>query len=101
MKVSFFPKSKLGIWSVILFIVSILALAFFFIMVDVFGQRGGETFFSNLTLTIPMLTAWGMGAASFAVGIVDLIKSKIKSILVFIITVFTLLTTIFGICAVL
>lgn len=100
MKVSFFPKSKLGIWSVILFIFLILAVAFFFIMVDVFGQRGGETFFSNLTLNIPMLTAWGMGVASFAVGVVDLIKSKTKSVLVFIVTVLTFLTTVFGICSV-
>jgi len=100
MKVSFFPKTKLGVWAVILFIFLILAVAFFIIMVDVFGQRGGETFFSNLTLTIPMLTAWGMGVASSVVGIVDLIKSKIKSILVFIVTILTFTTTVFGICAV-
>jgi len=100
MKISLFPKSKLGVWAVILFIFLISAVAFFFIMVDVFGQRGGETFFSNLTLTIPMLTAWSMGVVSFAIGIVDLIKSKIKSILVFIVTIFTFTTTVFGICAV-
>ena len=100
MKVNFFPKSKLGVWAVILFIFLILAVAFFFIMVDVFGQRGGETFFSNLTLTIPMLTAWGGGVASSVVGVVDLIKSKIKSILVFIVTILTFTTTVFGICAV-
>jgi len=100
MKISLFPKSKLGVWAVILFIFLISAVAFFFIMVDVFGQRGGETFFSNLTLTIPMLTAWGGGVASSVVGVVDLIKSKIKSILVFIVTILTFTTTIFGICAV-
>lgn len=100
MKVCFFPKSKLGIWSVILFIFSILALTFFFIMVNVFGQRGGETFFSNLTLTIPMLTAWTAGAVSCTFGVISLIKSKPMSIIVFIISVLTFLTTIYGICAV-
>jgi len=97
----FLPKSKLGIWSVILFVFSILALVFFFIMVNVFGQRGGETFFSNLTLTIPMLSAWTASTISFVLGLVSTIKSKSESVLVILITAITFLITLYGIGAVL
>jgi ABC-type microcin C transport system permease subunit YejE len=47
MKISFFPKSKSGTWSVSLFLLLVLLVAFFFLMVNVFDQRGGDTLFSN------------------------------------------------------
>ena len=99
MKVSFFPKSKSGIWSIVLFLLLVLLVAFFFLMVNVFNQRGGVTFFNNLLLTIPMLTAWAAGVISFILGLIAIVKSRPKSILVFIVSIFTFLTTLYGIFA--
>lgn len=96
MKVNFFPKSRLGIWSVSLFVLLVLSVSFFFVMVSVFNQRGGETFFSNLLLTIPMLTAWVAGAVSLILGLITLFKSNTKSILVIIVIILTFFTTLFG-----
>ena len=77
MKVSFFPKTKLGSLSVVLFVVLVVLLAYFFLMINVFDQRGGDTFFSNLNLTIPMLAAWACGAASFVLGLIAIIRGQI------------------------
>lgn len=101
MKLNFFPKTKLGKWSIALFLLLVLSLSFFFIMVNVFDQRGGDTFFSNLLLTIPMLIAWTAGAISFFLGLTTMIKSGSKSILVIIVVILTFLTTLFGILEVL
>jgi hypothetical protein len=101
MKISFFPKSKLGVWSIILFLLLVLLVTFFFLMVNVFNQRGGDTFFSNLTLTIPMLAAWAAGLISFVFALTATVKSKHKSVLVCIVGCVTFLTTVYGIFAVL
>jgi hypothetical protein len=97
MKLSLLPDSKAGIGSLVMFLILILCLAFFFIMISVFNQRGGATFFSNLTLTIPMLLAWASGVTSFILGMKSLSKDSHKSFLVIIVTVLTLLTSLFGI----
>lgn len=97
MKISFFPKTKLGSLSVVLFVILVVLVAYFFIMVNVFEQRGGDTFFSNLNLTIPMLAAWASGLASLVLGIIAVIKSKSRSILVFVVIVITFLTTLYGV----
>ena len=47
------------------------------------GQRGGETFFSNLALTIPGLLAASCAVTGFVVGMVGVIKSRERSILVY------------------
>lgn len=97
MKFSLLPDSKSGIGSLIMFIILILCLAFFFLMINVFNQRGGATFFSNLTLTIPMLLAWASGVTSFILGMISLSKDKHKSFLVIIVTILTLFTSLLGI----
>jgi hypothetical protein len=99
MKVSFFPKTKLGSLSVVLFVVLVILVAYFFVMVNVFDQRGGATFFSNINLTIPMLAAWASGLASLVLGTIAVIKSKSRAILVFIVIVLTFLTTVYGVVA--
>jgi hypothetical protein len=97
MKAGFFPKTKYGIWSAILFLALVLFAAYFILMVGVFNQRGGDTFFSNPNLTLPVLAAWAAGLASLILGLIAIIKSKSKSILVFIIVVLTFLTTVCGV----
>jgi hypothetical protein len=85
MRISFVPKTVLGKWSVGLIVAFFLFLASFFILVAS-GQRGGETFFSNLALTIPMLFAGSCGVAAFITGIIGIIKSKERSALVYVAT---------------
>ncbi|BBE30433.1 hypothetical protein OSSY52_05740 [Tepiditoga spiralis] len=74
--------SKLSIYSIILF------FAFFsiFLLFIKLGERGGQTFFSNLKLTIPFLLAAASGIFSFFTGIISILKNKERSILVFIST---------------
>lgn len=88
------PKTLLGKWSVKLIIVFFLFLAVFYLMVTS-GQRGGDLFFSNLWLTVPMLIAAASGIAAFITGIVSIIKNRERSILVFISTALGLFILLF------
>ena len=80
--ITFFPKTKLGKFSVGLIVAFLLFLSIFYLMIAS-GQRGGETFFSNLYLTIPFLLAAISAISSFFTGIIGVFKEKEKSILVF------------------
>ena len=101
MKASFFPKTKNGWLAVILFILLVILVCCFFIIINRFGQRGGDTFFSNLSLTIPMLLAWLSGFLSFVLGLLSIFRDHSYSVLVILISLVALLTTIYGIMAVL
>jgi len=85
MKLNFIPKTCLGKWSVILIVFFFLFFAVFWVFV-VSGQRGGDTFFSNLFLTIPMLLAASSGIIAFFTGIISIINKKERSIFVFLST---------------
>ena len=82
MKIQMRPKSTAGRWAVVLVIAFFLFFALFQLLVAV-GQRGGETFFSNLALTIPILLAGSCGVTAFVTGMVGVIKSRERSILVY------------------
>lgn len=101
MTLKFLPDTKPGKWSVILFTVLIVLVAYFFLMTGVFNQTGGETFFSNLNLAIPMVVAWASGLVSLILGVLAVFGAKSRSVLVFIIILLTLITTIYGLIAVL
>ncbi len=79
MKLHFIPKTHLGQWSIWLITVFIVL----FIIIVASGQRGGATFFSNLALSIPMVIAGITGLLAFFTGIIGIIKSKERSVLVF------------------
>ena len=72
------PHSKIGKWSVGFFGAFIFFLMLFYIIVAT-GQRGGETFFSNLALTIPMLLAGTCSVAGFVTGLIAIIKKRERS----------------------
>ena len=80
---------------------SILSIIFFFIFLGLFfelvylGERGGQTFFSNLKLTIPFLLSAISGICSFIIGLTSIIKKKEKSILVFLSTLIGLFVLIY------
>jgi hypothetical protein len=56
MKINFFPKINLGRLSVIFIVCFFTFVGVFFLFVRL-GERGGDTIFSNLKLTIPYLLA--------------------------------------------
>ena len=101
MKIAFLPQSKSGKWSVAFFCLLVFLVVWFFVLVNIFNQRGGETFFSNLMLTIPMLTAWVAGLIAFVLSVIALFKAKIKSVVVFIVSILSFLTTLYGVLVVL
>jgi hypothetical protein len=81
-RIDVLPKTSWGKWSVGL----IAALILFFVLFLIFvisGQRGDDTFFSNLLLSIPILLAGACGIAAFVTGLIGVILSKERSILVF------------------
>jgi len=82
-KITFLPKTRLGIWSCSLQVVFAVCIGVFYLMVSVFGQRGGEGFFDNLLLTIPMLIAAAASIAAAVIGIISFVKSE-RSVLVLI-----------------
>jgi hypothetical protein len=86
MKISFKPTTKIGKWSTGLIIAFFLFLAVFVILVAS-GQRGDDTFFSFTALTIPGLLAGVAALSAFVTGVISIIKSKERSVLVFLATV--------------
>jgi len=94
------PKTCLGKWSVWLIVASVLLVLFFFAMTGWFDQRGGEGFFDNLLLTIPMLAAFGCGIVAFAVGLLSFFKPRERAVLVFLSTLIGLLVLIYGVAEV-
>lgn len=79
------PKTKFGKWSVWclgLFVV-------FFIGAQVIvasGQEGGETFFDNLFVSIPMSLVALSAIFAFAFGLFSIVKQKERSLLVYLAT---------------
>lgn len=96
MKVGFFPKTRSGVYSLVFLLILVLGVVFFFVAVNVFDQRGGDTFFSNLYLSIPMLTAWAAGMVSLVTGLRAIVKLKDRAIAVYITVILSFLTTIYG-----
>jgi len=97
MKVSILPKSKFGKWALVSFTAEVMLLVLFFSIMNIFNVKGGDTFFSNPELAIPLIMAWLSGAIGFSFGCYTLIRDNPRSLLVFIVTLITLMTTLFGI----
>ena len=85
-RVTVLPKSVPGKWSLGLIVAFFLLYGLFMFMVVVLGQRGGDTFFSNLYLTIPGLLMAASGIAAFFAGIFGVIRKRERAILVFVST---------------
>lgn len=86
MKIYFIPKTSLGKWSVGSIIAFFVLLGLLFLFITS-GEKGGDTFFSNLKLAIPGLFAGISGVATFFIGLTSIIKSKERSIFVFLATI--------------
>ena len=76
------PKTRLGKWSVALVVVFLLLFATLQLLIAS-GQRGGATFFSNPALALPGLLEGISGVFAFLTGIVGIITSRERSVVVF------------------
>lgn len=82
MIINILPKSYPGKWS-IRFLAAFIAFFATFLLLVASGQRGGDTFFSNLALTIPMLLAGVAAVLALLAGLIGVIRNRERSILVF------------------
>jgi hypothetical protein len=94
MRVHFKPTTILGKRSAWLIFTFAVSLASFAILVAS-GQRGGETFFSNPILTVPALIAATSGIAAFIAGLISIVRSKERSISVYLAVGFGFVTLVF------
>ena len=95
MRVNFKPKTNLGKWSVWL----IVAFAVFFGAFQAIvasGQRGGDTFFSNLLLAIPMILSATSGIAAFITGVISIGRRKERSLSVYLAVAIGLVVLVFA-----
>ena len=93
------PTTDLGRWSLWAIAGFGLLLGFFAIAVAA-GQRGGDEFFDNLWLTLPMLAAFACAVASLIVGVIAIVTKGERSILVMASTIIGLLVAGFGVAEV-
>ena len=89
------PKTLLGKWSVGLIIAFFLLLGTGMFVVQGLGQTGGETFFDNLWISIPMLSAGASAIAAFLTGIISIVKDKERATTVFAAALIGLLVSLF------
>ena len=88
------PKTCLGKWSIGLIVIFFLSLATLYLFIAL-GERGGETFFSNLLLAIPGLSAAASGILAFITGISAIIRQKERALLVCVATSIGMLLMLF------
>jgi hypothetical protein len=89
------PSTNLGIYSVWLIIAAFIFFIVFYSFI-ISGQRGGDSFFSNLSLAIPMLTAAILAILSFLTGIISIISKRERASLVYISTILGFFVLLFG-----
>ena len=78
----FKPKTSLGKRSAWLLVALAVFMGVFRTNV-LLGQRGGDTFFSNPSLAIPILLAGISGIAAFITGLISIVRKKERSIAVY------------------
>jgi hypothetical protein len=87
LRITLLPKTTLGKWSLGIILAGILFYVLFFMVVR-FGYRGGDTFgVKDVALASPMILAVVSAISSMVVGIISIIKSRERSILIFLATV--------------
>jgi len=86
MKITFLPTTTLGKWSTGLFIAFFVSALVFVILVAS-GQRGDDTLFEFSALTIPGLLAGVFVLSAMVTGLISIVKSMERSVLVFLATV--------------
>ncbi|SDN73674.1 hypothetical protein [Acetanaerobacterium elongatum] len=93
MKITLLPKSKLGICAASLLLLFFLLLGASILISDWQGYVASQTIFDNLPIAIPMVFAIACALASFITGLIAVLKSKERSVLIFITTIVGLFFT--------
>ena len=78
-------------------IAAFVVLMLVFIAAIALGERGGESFFDNLWLTVPFLAAYGAAVAAFGLGVFALAAQRERHLVVVAATLVGLLVTAFGV----
>jgi hypothetical protein len=73
------PETRLGRWSMSLLAGSLASFVVFFLLVGT-GQRGGDTFFSNVWLAGAILLATGLTVSAGVIGLLAIIKEEERSL---------------------
>lgn len=94
MRINIIPRSTYGKWTIYFILFFFFFLSLFYLLVEM-GERGGETFFSNLKLTIPFLGAAISGIASLIMGLLSIFRERDHCITVYISIVIGLFVLIF------
>ena len=76
------PRTRLGGWGLALGFAFFILMVVFFALVAA-GQRGGDTFFSNLWLTVPILLAGAAGIAGGVAAAIAIVRDGERSIFSF------------------
>ncbi len=92
-------QTRPGRWSIMAILTFGALVGLFFVAVAV-GERGGDTFFGNLWLSLPMVAAWLAGAGATATGTYAIVSQHERGALVFGATLLGLLVTAFGLAEV-
>jgi hypothetical protein len=84
MRISILPKSLLGRWSVGLAAAFFLLFALAGVLTALGGRQPGPVPFVPIAVVVPATVALGIsGIATLVTGLISIIKSKERSILVF------------------
>ena len=94
MKISILPKTSLGKWSTGMIFAALLMVVVSIIEV-VSGSRGGVTFHVTSVWQITNLLVVVFAISSMVIGIIGIVKSKERSILVFVATALGVLVAVF------
>jgi cytochrome bd-type quinol oxidase subunit 2 len=89
-------STRPGRWALASSAAFVVLMAFFVVAVAA-GQRGGDEFFDNLWLTIPILMAYAAAVAAFVLGVVAIATKRERSVSVVAVTVVGLFVTTYGV----
>ena len=87
MRITVLPKTPLGKWSVGLFAACILLFVLLGVLLVFLGVYAGEDGRFQLLAPILGFAYWVLGVGSFVIGLISIIKSRERSILVFLVLV--------------
>lgn len=90
------PGTRMGWWSTGFFLAFVVLLILFYVLVAS-GQRGGETFFSNLWLSLTILPAAIAAIVSGLLAGVTIARNRERSLVSFVAVLIGLLVMIFAI----
>lgn len=92
---TFLPKTFIGKWSIGLFMISFLLTIVASIISIVQEPVVNETFYNRLAVNLSMISSLVAVVGAFVFGLVSIIKSKERSLMVYIVSFLGFMTLIF------